>query len=144
MSRSFRSIGEFVAFMNRQVASLPAAQHAALAEGAEIILREAQSYPGAYQTGWASLQPETITHKANGDTPLLESGGMRDSYGAKVVDAHHAAVGSDDEKAVWQELGTPRIPARPVLALAGVAKEAEVVKAIAHRIGGHLAGQINH
>lgn len=144
MSRSFRSIGEFVAFMSRQVASLPAAQHAALGEGAEIILREARSYPGTYQPGWASLQPETIAHKSAGDSPLLESGGLRDSYGAKVVDAHHAAVGSDDEKATWLELGTPRIPARPVLALAGATKEAEVVKAIAHRIGGHLAGQINH
>lgn len=144
MSRSFRSIGEFVAFMSRQVASLPAAQHAALAEGAEIIRLEAQSYPGSYQPGWASLQPETIAHKAAGDSPLRETGELADSYGAKVVDANHAAVGSDDEKAIWQELGTPRIPARPVLALAGATKETEAVKAIAHRIGGHLAGQTNH
>lgn len=144
MPRTFSSIGQFVSFMSRQVATLPAAQHHALAEGADIVLKEARDYPGHYQKGWDKLQPETIARKATGDSPLLESGGLRDSYAAKVSDPHHAAVGSDDEKAVWQELGTSRgIPPRPVLALAGVTKEQEVVKAIAHVIARHMTGGSN-
>jgi phage gpG-like protein len=144
MARSFNSIGEFVAFMSRQVATLPKAQHHALEEGAAIVLKEAKSYPGEYQKGWPALADATkdartlAGHEPN--EPLLVTGELRESYADKVIDAHHAAVGSDDDKAVWQEMGTPTIPQRPVLALAGAAKEAEVVEAIARRIHGHMVG----
>ena len=63
MSRSFASIGEFVRFMAGRVATLPAAQRHALADGADIVLKEARAYPGTYQSGWTALQPETIAHK---------------------------------------------------------------------------------
>ena len=34
---------------------------------------------GTYEFGLPPLKPETIERKANGDTPLLETGEMRDS-----------------------------------------------------------------
>lgn len=147
MSRNFASIGDFVRFMSRQVATLPAAQRHALAEGAEIVLEEAKSYPGEYQTGWQALAEATKDRRAAAghapDEPLKVTGELQASYRSKVSDAHHAAVGSDNPKALWQELGTPTIPRRPVLSLAGSTKEAEVVHTIGRVIARHMVGGAN-
>jgi hypothetical protein len=53
------------------------------------------------------------------------------------VDAekHEAYVGSNNQKALWHELGTSRIPPRPFLATAAAAKHAEI---------GELIGQKFH
>lgn len=104
--------------------------HEALEHACVIIETEAKSYPGDYQKGWAPLQPETIANKATGDSPLLETGEMRDSYEHTVQDKS-GFVGSNNDKAVWQELGTNRgIPPRPVLSLAAQTKGQEAADAI--------------
>lgn len=142
MSRSFESIGAFVAFMSRRVATLPAAQTRGLKRAADVVLTEAQSLPGTYQDGWPALQATTIARKATGDSPLLETGQMRDGYDAKVTSPMAAAVGSNDPKAVWHELGTSRgLPPRPVLKTAAVRKEGEVVHILGDAVVGHLAGR---
>lgn len=108
--------------------------HEALEEACVIIETEAKSYPGEYQSGWAPLKPETIAHKATGDSPLLETGEMRDSY-EHTVEGKSGYVGSNDDKAVWQELGTSRgIPPRPVLELAAKTKGKEAADAIASEL----------
>lgn len=147
MSRNFASIGDFVRFLSHQVATLPAAQHHALAEGAQIVLEEARSYPGEYQTGWPALAEVTKARReAAGhapDEPLKVTGELQASYRSKVTDAHHAAVGSDSDKAIWTELGTVKQPRRSVLALAGATKEAEVVRTISRVIARHMVGGSN-
>jgi hypothetical protein len=74
---------------------------------------------GNYSYGWPPLKPETIAHKANGDTPLLETGAMRDSISHKAELSAEGAEGllySDDIKALYQEIGTSRgIPPRSFL-----------------------------
>ncbi len=76
----------------------------------------AASYLGHYQPGWSPLKPETIERKATGDSPLLETGEMRDSITHEVLPAELAViVGSTDKIAVYQELGTSRIPPRPFI-----------------------------
>jgi hypothetical protein len=52
------------------------AEHAALEASARVIKREAKSLIGHEQSTWPPLQPDTIARKANGDTPLLETGEM--------------------------------------------------------------------
>jgi phage gpG-like protein len=104
--------------------------HEALEQACVIIEKEAKSYPGSYQPGWAPLAEATIASKATGDSPLLETGEMRDSI-KHTVQGKSGFVGSDDDKAVWQELGTNRgIPPRPFLGLAAETKAEEAVEAI--------------
>lgn len=60
--------------------------------------------------------------------PLLRTGELRDSI-EHAVGAGEAAIGSNNDKAVWQELGTDKIPPRSFLGSAAV-ENAEAVKKI--------------
>lgn len=122
-------------------AHMPMAQQSALARAADIVETEAKAEIGHYQgsagpfAAWAPLKPDTIKQKLTGDSPLLETGDMRDSIGS-VVGITEAHVGSDDDKAVWQELGTSRgIPPRSFLGGAAARKSKEV---------SHVIGQTMH
>jgi phage gpG-like protein len=95
---------------------------------AKIVETEAKRVLGTYDYGWAPLKPATIAQKANGDTPLLETGELRDSISHRLINDHEAEVGSNEDKAVWHELGTSRgIPPRSFLAQAAMHKTAEIV-----------------
>jgi hypothetical protein len=108
--------------------------HDALEKACVIIENEAKSYPGEYQTGWAPLKPETIERKATGDSPLLETGAMRDSI-QHIVQGKSGFVGSDSDVAVFMEKGTSRgVPPRSFLSLAAQQKGEEA----AHAVGSEL------
>ena len=100
-------------------------KHHCLDGGSKILQEEAKRELGQYQPGWPALKPETIARKATGDSPLLETGELRDSI-EREVQPDAAYVGSNNKKAVWHELGTSRIPPRPFLATAAAAKTAEI------------------
>jgi hypothetical protein len=99
---------------------------AALEKAAQIIEDEAKRVIGTYEYGWPPLQPATVARKG-ADTPLYETGEMRDSI-EHYVDAQRliAQVGSNDPKALWHELGTVTIPARSFLMGAAMRKEREI------------------
>lgn len=84
-----------------------------------IVEKAAKDVIGTYAYGWPALKPETIARKAQGDTPLLETGEMRDSIrsiAALSVLGAEGLVYSTDPVAVYQELGTSRgIPPRSFL-----------------------------
>jgi phage gpG-like protein len=120
------SLAQFAAALTGSMVKLAVAEHHILEHACKVIEKEAKSYAGHYQTGWPALRPETIAKKANGDTPLLETGELRDSYEHK-VEGSAGYVGSNNMKAVYHEFGTSRgIPPRPILSLASMTKEAEV------------------
>lgn len=124
----FNSLASFASFIAGASLEMHHHQHDALERAAKVVEIEAKSYPGNYQPGWAPLQPETIAKKAAGDSPLLETGELRDSYHHTVQGHTDAYIGSDNDKAIWHELGTSRgIPPRPILSTAAMKKEAEVV-----------------
>jgi hypothetical protein len=87
--------------------------------GQELTNR-AKGKIGSYQAGWAPLAEVTKAHKKTGDSPLLETGEMKDSIESERngLDLH---FGYTDPKAPWQEYGTPKtgwgkgIPPRPVI-----------------------------
>ncbi len=100
-------------------------------EALMIVLAErAKEYIGHYQPGWAPLAESTLEgwHGHPGktelgyappDNPLLREGNMRESisgeaelmpFGARGV------VGSESKIALYQEIGTERIPPRSFLA----------------------------
>jgi phage gpG-like protein len=122
------SLTSFAGFLTGAVVEMEHHRHEALEHAAKIIEVEAKSYPGTYQPGWPPLAEATIAQKATGDSPLLETGELRDSYQHKVVGRNDAYIGSDNDKAIWHELGTSRgIPPRPILSTAAMKKETEVV-----------------
>lgn len=89
-------------------------KHAALEAGGKEFLKRAQAAIGTYEYGWPPLADETIARKSRGDTPLLETGEMRDSG---YVKAHHTGVlvGFSDPKTKYHEWGTRYMPPRPII-----------------------------
>jgi phage gpG-like protein len=130
---------EMVKVLGEIVIELPHVEHHAMEQAAVVVETEAKRVIGTYDYGWPPLAESTIERKANGDTPLLETGEMRDSIEHVATDKE-AHIGSNNDKAVWQELGTSRgIPPRPFLAGALHHKADEVVEIIGSEVVGFLA-----
>ena len=97
-------------------------------EKACVLLEdEAKRVLGTYEYGWPPLQPETIARKTMGDSPLLETGELRNSI-SHVLGHGEAWVGSNDDKALWHEFGTRTIPPRPFFQGAIHAKQEDIEK----------------
>ena len=119
-------------------------------EACETIKAEAQRVLGTYDYGWEPLKEKTIRRKATGDSPLLETGELRDSIQISVTQSRttlgrfgHGFAGevfSDNPKAVWHELGTLHISARPFLSGAAQAVEKEVVNKVGEGFFKNLVG----
>jgi HK97 gp10 family phage protein len=101
--------------------------HKILEKTCVLLEDSAKSALGTYEFGWPPLQPETIARKVTGDSPLLETGALRDSIKHNVdPNGKEAAVGTDLDYAKYLEFGTSKMPARPFLGGALIAKEHEI------------------
>jgi phage gpG-like protein len=107
-------------------------EHHLLDEGSKILQDEAKRVLGTYEYGWPQLKPKTIARKSTGDSPLLETGELRDSI-QRDVQQHAAYVGSNNKKAIWHEYGTSRIPPRPFLGPTAVGKTEEIGQMMGHK-----------
>lgn len=148
--REFRDIPAFLQFLGALPAEVTEAEHAAVQRGAEMIEAEAKAEIGTYQGAigdypeWAPLAARTVKEKtelgyAPPDNPLLREGDMRDSI-EHTAQGHEAAIGSNDQIAVYQELGTSRIPARSFLGRAAARTGEAVAEAIGSRTVWALRG----
>ena len=145
--KDFGSPAEFAAFFDKVITTLPVAQAIGLDLAAAEIQHEAKTEIGSYQDAvgpfaeWAELADYTKQDRvAQGFTendPLLRTGEMRDSI-KRNSDANTAYVGSDSDIALWQELGTDKIPARSFLGGAAVRKSDETVEIIADAVVAHI------
>lgn len=100
-----------------------AEQHILEKAGA-MVEKRAREKIGEYQEqagpfiAWPELAESTKADRARQgypeDEPLLRTGEMRDSIGHTVHESE-VQIGSNDDKAVWQELGTEHIPPRSFL-----------------------------
>jgi phage gpG-like protein len=124
MTTGIYSIASFIVKLKTIELELDAVGHAAIARACEMIAAEAKRVIGTYDYGWPSLAPSTLAKKS-ADTPLLESGKMRASIEWN-ASGNTGAVGSNSDIAVYQELGTSRIPPRPFLMGAAVAMEPKI------------------
>ena len=124
------TIGEFVAHVATMQADVKLAEEAAVVAGCKLVQRVAKRILGHPQPDWPPLQPETIERKARGDTPLLETGKMKQSIEMAAPfregNTVWGSVGSNSDIAVYQELGTSRIPPRPFISLAAAGQEKAV------------------
>ena len=97
---------------------------------------------GTYRYGWPRLKDETIARKATGDSPLVESGKMRGSIRVR-TSMGEVEVYSTDPNFRWHELGTSKMPARPVFAIAAQRKGYDAAMVFHRRVGVILRGALN-
>lgn len=133
------SLVSFAAFVGTLRAEMDAANYTALDHAARIVQTEAKRVLGTHDYNWAPLAPSTLARKA-ADTPGLETTEMRESV-HRTVDHKEAQIGSDNDKAVWFEIGTIKQPPRSFLAGALQHKKDEVVDIIGRVIYGELIGE---
>ena len=120
-------------------------QQESLEKAAQIVEKRAKEIIGHYQTDtgpfdqWRALAESTLSEKkrlgyAPPDNPLLRTGEIRESI-EHTVEARRALIGSNNDIAVYQELGTHgpnpgpdgyHVPPRSFLGAAAFQKETEV------------------
>ncbi|MHC8295321.1 HK97-gp10 family putative phage morphogenesis protein [Pseudomonas sp. LB3P58] len=120
----FKSLGGLALHMVSQEVALLASLHAGLEKCAAKVEMTAKDEIGHYQSGigpfpaWADLADSTETQKARmgypADAPLEASGAMRESI-THTTHMLETVIGSTDEKMVYHEFGTLKMPARPVM-----------------------------
>jgi phage gpG-like protein len=140
MTTGVFSILGFVAHLKVLEHDLHETESAIIAKACQMVANAAKEALGTYEFGWVSLAPETIAHKMRGDSPLLETGELRDSIQWN-SSAHEGHVGSNLDKAVWMELGTSKIPPRSFLAAAAMQQEELIHKMAAKAVVACIAGK---
>lgn len=120
MTREFTSFAALASHFERTAARLPATKQRALEEVGERVEVRAQQKIGVESSGWPALAESTIAEKARlgypTPAPLLRTGELRASIAHEVDGDVEVAIGSPEETALWQELGTSRgIPPRSFL-----------------------------
>src|ERR1035437_3810737 len=78
MPQEFSLLG-FVAQLHTIDRDLHEVGPAIIARACEMVARQAKRAIGKTHELWPALKPETIARKLRGNTPLLETGEMRDS-----------------------------------------------------------------
>jgi phage gpG-like protein len=136
------TIPQFIAHMALAHASMTTHNHHALDQASLVIENEAKDsighdeHPGAGPfPDWDELAHSTqeekerlgYTGRISAYDSELRTGDLRDSY-EHTVGTDEAVIGSDSEVAVYQELGTDKMPARSILGAAAARKSPEVAR----------------
>lgn len=118
---------------------LEASFRAIVKEIEEMAKEEIGVYQPAYGPfdAWAPLAESTKADRVrqgySEDEPLLRSGELRDSIESEVVGLA-AIVGIKSDIGLWQEVGTERIPPRPIIGPAYVRRIGPLMEAIEQAI----------
>lgn len=150
--KEFGDLASFAAHLGAMATVVDRNLHQGLKKVAVVIETRAEAKFGDYQSGvgpfsaWAPLAESTKAERvASGftpDDPLLRSGSLRDSVEHQVSHLE-AIIGSPDERMAWQELGTDKIPPRPVLGPAAVESRREIERIVAGAaVSGLLGGDV--
>jgi hypothetical protein len=112
--------------------SMQYANEAILTEWAVAVQKRAKESLGSYQKGWPKLAESTVERKGGRDTPLLDTGELRDSISGFVEmygkEHGRGVVGTPLEKGLWAELGTTHEPARAWLLPAALHSKSDIDK----------------
>lgn len=139
MVKEFKSLRAFHTHIEKIIREYPRREKAFLTIVGKFIEKEAKGYIGHLQPTWPELAESTQSQKeelgygnaSNDWQPLLREGDLRDSisYG---VELHEVYIGSDSDIMIYQELGTDRIPPRPVLGLAMYSNKNKLERAVSN------------
>ena len=148
--KEFGSLAAFAEHLLVMAETQAKAEHHALDRAARVVKAEAKRRIGEYQAAagpfaaWAELADSTKEDRArqgySENDPGLRSGEMREGIEHTVGDGK-AAIGSDDDKLVYFELGTAKQPPRSVLGGAAAEKTEEVVKILGEAAVTALVGE---
>jgi len=148
--KSFTSFSGFAAEFAGAAFALEELNYRMLEHAAVSIEKRAKEKIGNYQNdagqfvAWAELAESTKQDRENQgypeNEPLLRSGELRDSIEHQTVGLV-AHVGSNSDVAVFQELGTDKMPPRSFLGGAAHEKAPEIVEMIGENVALHLAGE---
>lgn len=142
--RSFDSFGAFAEHLVVASGAMKIALHEGVKKATELVQATAKAEIGVYQDAvgtfqndigafpaWAQLADSTERQKERMgyplDAPLLASGAFRDSIVKEAVGLK-GVVASDDDVAMYHEMGTDKMPPRPVFGPAGVRCEDKVLR----------------
>ncbi len=134
-------------------AAMPAAEERAMTRACALVRDEARHAIGHTDGGaglfdaWppltAATQAQRVREGFAPDAPLLRDGSLKDSIGMFVTrsaGSTEGIVGSASQIAVYQELGTARIPPRSFLGLAAVQVTDAVVAVLGRGVVDGLSG----
>ncbi|SOY56859.1 hypothetical protein [Cupriavidus taiwanensis] len=150
--KNFRSLADFANHLTVMAAESKVVTGYMVEKGAESIQKIAKSEIAHYQPAvgpfakWEELTAETEFEKIRlgypVDAPLLRTGEMRDSISYVVsLERNAAVIGSDDQKMVWHEQGTPKMPPRAVLGPAAIRANEDLKPRFSRTIAAWLAGR---
>jgi hypothetical protein len=131
MTGVFTVIG-FVAQLNAIEHDMNSLGPEIVRKACEMVCEEAKRVIGEGYDFWPALAPSTLARKMM-NTPLLETGELRASI-EWTASGLEGAVGSNNDKAVWHELGTARIPPRSFLMGAAIEMEPKIHKMAARAV----------
>jgi phage gpG-like protein len=138
------SLLEFVALTSTLGLEMQHANHEALEKCGVLIDEDSKKAIGTYDYGWPQLAESTQKQREHlgftPNDPLLRTGELRDSIQHK-VSHDEVSIGSDNQKAVWHEVGTSRAPPRPFLSETLARKTPEVLDIIGRTVVGKLIGE---
>jgi phage gpG-like protein len=136
------SVASFIVKLKTIELEMNALGPAIVARACEMVAAEAKRVIGESYDFWPALAPSTLARKMM-NTPLLETGELRASieWNSSGNEGH---VGSNNDKAVWHELGTARIPPRSFLAGAAMAMEDKIHKMAARAVMAVMMGRGLH
>lgn len=133
MARQFKSLTALAQHFETVAARLPAAELHMLREIGEHVEQKAKGKLGTYQSGWAPLAASTLEAKARhgwpSPSPLLRTGEMQGSIGHTVL-GRTVTIGAADKKAIFHELGTSKMPARPFIGPSMIESKGENMRII--------------
>lgn len=138
--KEFSLLG-FAAHLAASVVEMDHETNKAVKHAAELLEKEAKAVIGEYQAqagpfaAWADLAESTKEDRTSkgypADEPLLRDGALRASI-EHTAKGHEAVVGSNSDIAVYQEMGTSRIPARSFLGGTAFRKSHEIAHIMGH------------
>lgn len=147
--REFSSLAQFAVHLAEREVATAIALRSGLEQVAVLIENTAKAEIGTYQDGiggfpaWAPLAESTEAEKARlgypSDAPLLRTGDMRDGISHQ-VEGLEALIGSPDQTMVWHELGTSKMPPRPVMGPAALRNKAKIEQILGMAIVGGIVG----
>lgn len=149
--RDFGSLMEMSLFLATRPIEIAIELHHGLDKLGARIEKTAKDEFGRYQSAtgpfgaWPELADSTKDDRVHQgfseNDPLLRTGELRDSISHKVDHgALELAVGSPDEKMVFHEFGTSKMPARPVLGPAAFRNKSAIQRLVGAAVVAGLVG----
>jgi phage gpG-like protein len=139
MTRFFSSPLAFAAHLVVLEHEMKVVEHAIIARACEMVAEEARRVLGTEGYNWTPLAASTLAHKMQSGM-LLESGAMRASIEWH-SEGNSGEVGSNSDVALFQELGTSKIPPRSFLGGAAAAMGPAIEKLAARAVVACIAGK---